>query len=125
MTRKYDFYVNGERFAVEVEEVGGPVIAAPAPVAAAAAPAPKTAAPAKKAAPAPVDGTAVTAPMPGLIVSIEKNVGDDVEAGDTVVILEAMKMENALTAPAAGVVKAVNYESGDNVGKGDVLVVID
>ena len=128
--RTFNVYVDDEYFKVEVEEEGGaPIVTAvaPAPAAAAAPAAAPKAAPAKKAAPAPapVDGTAVAAPMPGLIVSIEKKVGDAVEAGETVVILEAMKMENALTAPAAGTVKAINCESGDNVGKGDVLVVID
>jgi oxaloacetate decarboxylase alpha subunit/pyruvate carboxylase subunit B len=62
--------------------------------------------------------------MPGMIVKYEKNVGDAVNEGETVVILEAMKMENALAAPASGTVKAINFSSGDSVGKGDVLCVI-
>jgi oxaloacetate decarboxylase alpha subunit/pyruvate carboxylase subunit B len=66
----------------------------------------------------------MAAPMPGLIVRIDKNVGDAVNEGDTVLVLEAMKMENALPAPCSGTVKAVNVASGDNVGKGDALVVI-
>ncbi len=125
--RSFNVYVDDEYFKVDVEEEGGaPVITSVAPAAAAPAAAPK-AAPAKKAAPAPVadvDGTAVAAPMPGMIVSIEKKVGDAVTAGETVVVLEAMKMENALTAPCDGTIKSVNCDSGDNVGKGDVLVVI-
>ena len=64
------------------------------------------------------------APMPGMIVSYEKNVGDAVEEGETVLILEAMKMENALAAPCSGTIQAINYKSGDSVGKGDVLAVI-
>ena len=62
--------------------------------------------------------------MPGMIVSYEKKVGDTVEEGETVVILEAMKMENALPAPASGTVKAINFSSGDSVAKNDVLCVI-
>ena len=62
--------------------------------------------------------------MPGMIVSYEKKIGDTVEAGETVVVLEAMKMENALPAPAGGTVKAINFSSGDSVAKNDVLCVI-
>jgi pyruvate carboxylase subunit B len=62
--------------------------------------------------------------MPGMIVKYDKKVGDTVNEGETVVILEAMKMENALSAPASGTVKAINYASGDSVAKGDVLCVI-
>ena len=64
------------------------------------------------------------APMPGMIVSYEKSVGDPVSEGETVLILEAMKMENALPAPCSGTIQAVNYKSGDTVAKGDVLCVI-
>jgi oxaloacetate decarboxylase alpha subunit/pyruvate carboxylase subunit B len=62
--------------------------------------------------------------MPGMIVKYAKNVGDAVTEGETVVILEAMKMENALASPVSGTVKAINYGSGDSVAKGDVLCVI-
>ena len=62
--------------------------------------------------------------MPGMIIRFEKNVGDEINEGETVVILEAMKMENALPAPAGGTVKAINFSSGDSVAKGDVLCVI-
>ena len=63
--------------------------------------------------------------MPGMIVSFAKNVGDQVSQGETVVILEAMKMENALPAPANGKIAAINYKSGDSVAKGDVLCLIE
>ena len=126
--RKYKVFVDNEYFEVEVEEVGGaPVVRRAAPAAPAAAPAaaPK-AAPAAAPAPAAaaVEGTPIVAPMPGMIISFEKEVGDAVEAGDTVVILEAMKMENALTAPVAGTIKAINYDTGDSVPKDAVLCVI-
>jgi len=107
-----------------------PAAAAPAPrpaAAPAAAPAAKEAAPAAEAAPAPaaaVEGTPLSAPMPGMIISYEKNVGDAINEGETVVILEAMKMENALPAPASGTIKAINFSSGDSVAKGAVLCVI-
>jgi oxaloacetate decarboxylase alpha subunit/pyruvate carboxylase subunit B len=95
--------------------------AAPAAEASASAPAP-AAAPAAPAAAA--EGTPVTAPMPGMIISYAKKVGDAIEEGDTVLILEAMKMENALPSPASGTIKAINFASGDSVAKGDVLAVI-
>ncbi len=99
--------------------------AAPAPKAASPAPKPAAApAAAPKAAPADVAGTPIKAPMPGMIVRYAKNVGDAVNQGDTVVILEAMKMENALNALASGTIKAINFKSGDSVAKNDVLCVI-
>jgi oxaloacetate decarboxylase alpha subunit/pyruvate carboxylase subunit B len=62
--------------------------------------------------------------MPGMIIKYEKNVGDSVNEGETVVVIEAMKMENALPAPASGVIKAINNKSGDSVARGDVLAII-
>lgn len=66
----------------------------------------------------------MNAPMPGMIVSYQKKVGDTVEKGDTVLVLEAMKMENNLVAPVSGTITAINYSSGDNVAKNDVLCII-
>jgi oxaloacetate decarboxylase alpha subunit/pyruvate carboxylase subunit B len=149
-TRTFNVFVDEDYFEVAVDEVGGsPVVsyvqpmatgmqmpAAPslAPVAPAAAPAaakPPAAetkevkAEVPAAAPAQaVEGTPVTAPMPGMIIKYEKNVGDTVSQGETVVVLEAMKMENALPSPASGTVKSVSFSSGDSVAKGDVLAVI-
>ncbi len=92
------------------------------------APAPSKPKPAAAPAPAPAastgSGTAVKAPMPGMIIKYEKNVGDVVKKGDIVVILEAMKMENALPAPADGEITAINFGSGDSVPKDAVLAVI-
>ncbi len=70
------------------------------------------------------DGTPMIAPMPGMIVRYEKKVGDTVTEGETVVILEAMKMENALPAPANGTIKEINFGVGDSVSKNDVLCII-
>lgn len=133
--RTFNVYVDDEYFEVGVEEVGGaPVIsyAAPAarPAAApAAAPAAKpaaAAAPKKAAAPkaAAVEGTALSAPMPGMIVKYEVKEGDSVNEGDTIVVLEAMKMENPLKAPCSGTIKSIPFDSGDSVAKDDVLAVI-
>jgi oxaloacetate decarboxylase alpha subunit/pyruvate carboxylase subunit B len=138
--RTFNVFVDDEYFEVGVDAPDGapvvnyvqpmPGMAPPAfarPAAAPAAPAAEAPAaePAAAAKPAAaVEGTPVTAPMPGLIISYQKNVGDAIEEGDTVLILEAMKMENALPAPASGTIKAINFASGDTVAKGDVLAVI-
>ena len=63
--------------------------------------------------------------MQGTIVKVNVEVGQKVEAGDTVVILEAMKMENTVNAEKSGVVTAVNVATGDQVGGGDVVVEIE
>jgi oxaloacetate decarboxylase alpha subunit/pyruvate carboxylase subunit B len=146
--RTFNVFVDDEYFEIEVDPLdGAPMVSfAPPPAGAATAPAPVAqpapAAPAvpppppkpaaaaapKKPAVAPaaadVDGTPINAPMPGMIVSYEKNVGDSVNEGETIVILEAMKMENALPATVSGTIKAINYSSGDSVAKNDVLAVI-
>lgn len=67
----------------------------------------------------------VVAPMPGLIVRVHVQPGDAVEAGQPVVVMEAMKMENELRAQAAGTVKAVHAQPGKAVEKGTVLVELD
>ena len=59
-----------------------------------------------------------------MIINYAKQVGESVEKGETVVVLEAMKMENALPSPESGTIKSINYSSGDSVAKNDVLLVI-
>jgi biotin carboxyl carrier protein len=83
-------------------------------------------APAAPAAPAPVsaDGTQVKAPMPGTILAVKKAVGDAVKAGEVIVVLEAMKMENDIVAPCDGTVKSINAPKGTTVNTDDVLAVI-
>ncbi len=66
----------------------------------------------------------VQAPMPGLVVSVPQEQGATVEAGQTVVVLEAMKMENDLSSPIAGTVKEIRVNKGQTVDQGEVLVVI-
>jgi biotin carboxyl carrier protein len=98
--------------------IGGRVTAGPAPAAAGVA---------KPAKPAPAiedTGQGVRAPMPGKIVRILVKAGDEVEAGDPVVTLEAMKMENELCAPVGGTVKAVSVQTGDSVEGGQLLIAI-
>ena len=73
---------------------------------------------------APVAGAKVTTPLPGTILDVYVNVGDAVKAGQTVVLLEAMKMENNIEADTEGTVKEVKVRKGDSVLEGDVLVVI-
>lgn len=68
---------------------------------------------------------AVTAPMPGKVVRLLVQPGDAVRAGDGIVVMEAMKMENELKAPTAGTVKEIRVEEGRAVSGGDVLVVIE
>jgi biotin carboxyl carrier protein len=63
--------------------------------------------------------------MQGTIVKILVEVGQTVEAGQSVVVLEAMKMENQIEADKSGVVKAINVKAGDTVGAGDVVVIIE
>lgn len=67
---------------------------------------------------------AIRAPMPGLVVNVLAGLGTEVQRGQTVVVLEAMKMENDLQAPRAGVVKEVRAAKGQTVGQGEVLAVI-
>ena len=110
--------VNGTAYDVQVEELGAG--AAPAPVA--SAPAPK-AAPAQKAAPAGGEGAVkVNAPMPGTIVSIELTQGQSVKKGDTLIVIEAMKMENEIAAPQDGTVASINCTKGESVDSGKLLV---
>ncbi|MFZ5569901.1 MAG: pyruvate carboxylase subunit B [Thermodesulfobacteriota bacterium] len=116
--------------AAPVARVAPAAIVAPAAPAAKPAPAPTpepkpvVASKPKAAEAADSAGTPIKAPMPGMIINFEKQVGDSVNEGETVVILEAMKMENALVSPVKGVVKSIHYKSGDSVVKNAVLCVI-
>ena len=136
---KYNVTLNGKIYEVDVTESDAVVtgitqvpvaVAAPAvaPVAIAPVAAPEAPAEAPAAAPAvaPVsaDGTQVKAPMPGTILAVKKNVGEAVKAGDVIVVLEAMKMENDIVAPCDGTVKSINAPKGSTVNTDDVLVVM-
>ena len=122
--RKFLINVNGKSYDVAVEEVkdgSTPVMMEmPQPtVAAAPAAAPKAAAPAANAA-----GTKIESPMPGTIMKVNVKVGDTVNEGDPVIVLEAMKMENDIPATVSGKVVAVNVANGDTVESGATLIVI-
>lgn len=112
--------VNGTVYDVQVEELGESA----APVAAAAAPA-SAPAPAKKAAPkANAAGEKIAAPMPGTIVSVNVAANQAVKAGDVLVVLEAMKMENEIKAPSDGTVTSVAVSKGESVDTGATLVTL-
>ncbi|WP_353094381.1 DUF2118 domain-containing protein [Tissierella praeacuta] len=127
--RKFMINVNGNSYEVEVEEVttGSSSVQRPA--------APAVSTPASKAAPAPkvekkevvvsAGQEVVEAPMPGNIWKIEVKEGDKVKAGDILLILEAMKMENEILAPRDGIVASINTAQGATVNTGDKLVVLD
>lgn len=121
--KEYTITVNGVAYDVTVDEKGN----GGASVAPSAAPAVKAAAPAPAAAPAKaVQGNiSVTAPMPGKVLAVKVNVGDSVQSGAPVLVLEAMKMENDIVAPKDGKVVAINVKVGDSVESGAVLVSLE
>lgn len=117
--------VNGTPYKVELEQKAATTIKVAMPKPAAA---PRTATGEKviaKAAPAAAaGGTAVKAPLPGTVLDINVTVGQEVKAADTVVTLEAMKMENAIKAGVDGKVTSISVAKGDAVLEGAVLVTI-
>lgn len=151
---KYNFRINGHDYQVDVNSVEGGIAdvtvngtdykveladAVPAPAQQAARPAPQavstgapevtpqTAAQTAQTATASAPqgkGEVVTAPLPGVILDIKVKVGDVVKAGQTVAVLEAMKMENEIEATASGTVTAVNAGKGDSVLEGAAIITI-
>ena len=123
--KKYQITVNGNVYEVEVEEVSAgaatTAVATPAP---APVVVPK-ASPAAPKATAPAAGSkGVTSPMPGTILEVKVNVGQTVKRGETMFILEAMKMENEIPAPEDGVVASVDTTKGASVATGAVLATL-
>ena len=119
--KNYRITVNGKTYDVTVEETGASAPAAP--VAAPAAPAAKAAPAAAPAAPAaPAGAEKVTSPMPGTVLAVKVAVGQSVKKGETVVLLEAMKMENEIPAPRDGVVASISVNKGSSVQAGDLLI---
>jgi acetyl-CoA/propionyl-CoA carboxylase biotin carboxyl carrier protein len=121
--RDVDVEVNGKRFGVTVwvpeSQVGATVAAGGA---AKVAPRPRRSGGSSAAA---AGSGSVTVPMQGTIVKVLVSAGDAVDEGQTVCVLEAMKMENNIAADKSGTVKEVKVEAGQSVGSGDVVVVID
>ena len=128
--KKFNITVNGNVYEVEVEEITAnsapaPVVkAAPIPV---APPVVQAAAPVKEAPVAPAASGSqgskkATAPMPGSITKITVEIGQKITEGDTLCILEAMKMENEIPSPCDGIVASINVQSGTTVNAGDILV---
>ena len=107
-----------------VAEVSQQPAANPQPVAAAPQPAAASAQPAAASAQPVAGGNAVKAPLPGTITDIKVSVGQQVNAGDIVIVLEAMKMQNNIEAESAGTIKAINVNRGDSVMEGAVLLTI-
>ena len=132
---KYVVTLNGKNYEVEVEKNTAKITDTTAAAAPAAAPAPKAApAPAPVAAPAPAPapapvaaapagGANVTAPMPGTVLTVVAPVGTAVKAGDVILILEAMKMENDIVAPCDGTVASVAAK-GTSVNTEEVLATL-
>jgi biotin carboxyl carrier protein len=102
--------ISGTAAPAAAPTAGTPAVAPPAPVAA-----PRTAPPARG------EG-GITAPMPGLVLTIKVKEGDTVQAGQALLVMEAMKMENAITASYNGTVSRVYVREGDSISEGDLLV---
>jgi pyruvate carboxylase subunit B len=111
--RSFDVYVDGEYFNVEVADPNARTAFVPA-----------VSQTERKTSNAESTGGLV-APIPGMIIEYKVKIGDKVKMGDTVVVLEAMKMFNNLSAPCDGVVKIIDFKAGDPVAKGDVLCYIE
>lgn len=125
--RKFVVTIEGKQYEVGVEEIGAtqtavPVVTVAQPAQAAAPVAAPAAAPAPKAQ-APVNGTKMEAPMPGMIKAYKVAEGATVKEGDVILVLEAMKMDNDITAVCGGVV-SFKAPVGSNVNTGDVMAVI-
>ena len=129
--RTFNVHVGTERFQVVVDPADGQSSARVRPMAPRGGssrmaqpppPAPDAATPSMQN--APEGGALLTSPMPGLVIRHQVEIGQTVKAGDTLVIIEAMKMQNMLPSPAAGVVLELPRAAGDRVARGDILAVI-
>ena len=118
--KNYTITVNGNVYDVTVEETGSTPSTPVKPAAPKAAPAPK--APAANGSEGSVK---VTAPMPGKVVSISANPGQAVKRGDTILVFEAMKMENSVVAPQDGTVASIAFGVGDSFEAGAVIATLN
>ena len=122
---KANVTVNGKTYEVELDKPAKPEVSKPVarPAAAAAPAAAPSAAPAPKAAPA-AGGAGIKAPLPGVILDIKVKVGDAVTKGQTIAILEAMKMENNINADREGTVVSINVEKGQSIAEGTDIITL-
>ena len=120
---KANVTVNGKSYEVELDRPAKPAVSKPVARPAAPAAAPVAAAPAPKAAPA-AGGAGIKAPLPGVILDIKVKVGDAVSKGQTVAILEAMKMENNINADREGTVVSINVEKGQSIAEGTDIITL-
>jgi glutaconyl-CoA/methylmalonyl-CoA decarboxylase subunit gamma len=122
--------VNGKTYTVGLKDLGQQIVVenVRASVPSASKPA-AAAAPAHAPAPASTGSSSgsaqVLAPLPGLILNVMVKVGDRVNAGQKIMVMEAMKMENDINAGITGTVKTLNVKNGDNISEGDVLAIIE
>jgi biotin carboxyl carrier protein len=123
--KTFRIVIDGEEYFVEVEEIKSESAASmPRPVKTASTPPPPVVS-APKATPLPVaasSGDIVKAPLQGTILSVDVAPGDHVKAGDNLVVIEAMKMENEIVAPHDGEIAKVHVDKGVVVSSGDLLV---
>jgi biotin carboxyl carrier protein len=121
MKRRFKVTVDGETYTVEVEEIGGEVtptiIERPLPQRRPPTRVTPTRAPT-------ADAEVVSAPLPGVITEIKVSVGEAVDEGSVLLVMEAMKMENEIYSPRKGTVSAVHVEARQQVARGDTLLVI-
>lgn len=142
--KEYKYKIDGKEYAVKIDKIEGdqaqlevngtpysvkiiqekketPKVSTPAPAAAPAA----TVAPTPAAAPASTGkGKAVKAPLPGVIISVDVQVGQQVKRGQQVAVLEAMKMENGINAECDGTITEIKVKAGDSILEGTDIVII-
>lgn len=118
--------VNGTNYQVELEQDMAPKAVKPVQVARATYQATPQAAPAKVEQAAPAgNASPLKSPLPGVILDVKVREGDSVKEGQTIMILEAMKMENNIDAHKSGVIRTISKRQGDSVLEGDVLIIIE
>ena len=120
---KANVTVNGKSYQVELDRPAKPAVSKPVARPAAAPAAAPVAASAPKAAPA-AGGASIKAPLPGVILDIKVKVGDAVSKGQTVAILEAMKMENNINADREGTVVSINVDKGQSIAEGTDIITL-
>jgi len=125
VTREFTIEVNGKRFDVDLEEEGVPTQPASRPAPSGGDSGGSDDGSTREEPSVSADGEVVTAEMQGTVIDIEVEEGDEVAAGDVLLVLEAMKMENDVVAEFGGTVTEVAVEDGQSVNQGDALVVLD